>query len=261
MKRLKILILINILLMSTSSFGQVENKPICIGERIVIDSEVLNQNREILIRLPENYGNTDLKFTTHYVLDGEIIFDCYSSIVGLKSKNESIPEAIIIGIPNIDRNFDLNPKANGAIFLNFITKELIPYIDNKYRTNENRILSGYSMAGNFILYTLLNGQDSFNMFLSGSPYRLDLYKDNQIDSFLDNLKTKKTIYTSMGSKDQVKQLEFFKVFCRQFEQKNNELIDFKYEIATNRNHDNNFLINCQDGLDYIYKDWNKEKNE
>ena len=211
MNRLKFLVLINIFIGSTS-FGQVVNKPICIGEKIAIRSEVLNQDREILIKLPENYKNTDLTFPTHYVLDGDIIFYSYSSIVELKSKNGDIPEAIVIGIPNIDRNFDLNPRANGDNFLNFITKELIPYIDNKYRTNENRILTGYSMAGNFVIYTLLNGHDSFNMFLSGSPYRLDIYKDSQMDLFWDNLKTKKTFYTSMGSKDQAKQLEFFNVF-------------------------------------------------
>ena len=80
-----------------------------------------------------------------------------------------------------------------------------------------------------------------------------------MDLFWDNLKTKKTFYTSMGSKDQAKQLEFFNVFCGQFGQKNNELMDFKYEITKNRDHDNNFLINWQDGLDYIYRDWNIEK--
>ena len=38
------------------------------------------------------------------------------------------------------------------------------------------------MAGNFVVYTLLTGQESFNMFLSGSPFRLDMYKNAEIDS-------------------------------------------------------------------------------
>ena len=258
MKRLQILILVNVFLMNTSLFGQVVAEPICIGEKVVFQSKILNQEREILIKLPKNYGDIDLNFPVHYVLDGEIIFNSYSSIVELKSQNDEIPAAIIVGIPNIDRGFDLNPRANGVNFLAFITKELIPHIDDKYRTNENRILTGYSMAGNFVIYTLLNGQESFNMFLSGSPFRLDMYKNNEIDSFMDNLKTRKILYTSIGSKDQAKQLEFFNVFCEQFNEKNNGSVDFKYEIAANRNHDNNFLINWQDGMDYIYKDWNSE---
>jgi predicted alpha/beta superfamily hydrolase len=258
MKRFKILFFISVFLMNTSLFGQVVTEPICIGEKIVFKSKVLNQEREILIKLPDNYGDIDLNFPVHYVLDGEIIFNSYSSIADLKSQNEEIPAAIIIGIPNIDRGNDLNPQANGVKFLNFITTELIPFIDNKYRTNKNRVLTGYSMAGNFVIYTLLTGQESFNMYLSGSPYRLDMYKSDLIDSFMNNLNTKKTLYTSIGNNDQAKQLEFFNVFCKQFDEKNNGFVNFKYEIATNRNHDNNFLINWQDGMDYIYKDWKIE---
>ncbi|WP_319482493.1 alpha/beta hydrolase-fold protein [uncultured Draconibacterium sp.] len=260
MNQIKIIILLNVLLVSTSLFGQV-SEPICIGEKMIFDSKILNQEREIFIKTPENYENTDLDFPVHYVLDGEIIFNSYSAIAELKAQNEEIPEAIIVGIPNIDRGYDLNPKANGVNFLDFITKELIPYIDNKYTTNENRALIGYSMAGNFVIYTLLTGQDLFNIFLSGSPYRLDMYNDELIDSFTRNLKTKKTLYTSIGSSDQAKQLEFFNTFCSQFGQWDNDLLDFKHEVVANRDHDNNFLINWQDGLDYIYRDWTKENDK
>ncbi|WP_158870202.1 alpha/beta hydrolase [Maribellus comscasis] len=257
MKQIEILILLNILLLSTSLFGQVF-EPICIGEKMIFDSKILKQEREIFIKIPENYENIDLEFPVHYVLDGEIIFNSYSAIAELKAQNDEIPEAIIVGIPNIDRGYDLNPKANGVNFLDFMTTELIPYIDNRYRTNENRVLVGYSMAGNFVVYTLLTGQELFNIFLSGSPYRLDMYKSELIDSFTNNLKTKKTLYTSIGSIDQTKQLEFFNTFCSRFGQENNDLLNFKYEVVVNRDHNNNFLINWQDGLDYIYRDWTKD---
>jgi predicted alpha/beta superfamily hydrolase len=117
------------------------------------------------------------------------------------------------------------------------------------------------MAGNFVFYTLLTGQKSFNMFISGSPYRLDMYIGEPIDSFINNLNPGKTLYTSMGSEDQSRQLDFFNTFCNQLAQKNNGLLDFKYEVAENRDHNNNFLINWQDGLDYIYKDWNKAEDK
>jgi predicted alpha/beta superfamily hydrolase len=104
---------------------------------MIFNSKVLNQEREIFIKIPQNYGNDDLDFPVHYVLDGEIIFNSYSCIAELKSQNDEIPEAIIVGIPNINRGYDLNPKENGSNFLNFILTELIPYIDHKYRTNEN----------------------------------------------------------------------------------------------------------------------------
>lgn len=255
MNQLKTLLLIAVFLMNTSIFAQEAIEKICIGEKIKFRSEILNQVREISIKLPENYEDQDLSFPVHYVLDGEIIFNSYSSITELKAQNEEIPAALIIGIANIDRRFDLNPRANGGKFLDFITKELIPYIDKQYRTNNDRVLTGYSMAGNYVIYALLNSQESFNMYLAGSPYRLDMYTNVDIDNLMQNLKSTKTLYTSIGSTDRVKQVQFFNLFCEQFDKKNKALINFKYEVVANRNHDNNFLINWQDGLDYIYKDW------
>lgn len=158
------------------SFGQNSNKPICFGEKITVKSEVLNQDRDIQIRLPDDYDTSNEEYTVHYVLDGEITFTCYSSIVQLKYFSRKIPKAIVVGIPNVNRSFDMNPKENATNFLKFITHELIPEIDTKYRTNTKRILTGYSMAGNFVINALLHQSNYFDMFLSGSPYRHDIYK-------------------------------------------------------------------------------------
>lgn len=255
MKKLKNLVSINLFLMSLSLLAQGSTKPICIGEKVVLKSDILNQEREIFIALPKNYEETKTSYAVHYTLDGNVIFRTYSSVVDIKSDSEEIPEAIVVGIPNIDRHFDLDPRQNGVNFLNFLIKELVPYIDKKYRTNDDRILVGYSMSGNFTMYTFLSNHETFNRFLSGSPYRLDMYDKNKVDNLLSSGKTKKTIYTSMGSEDQPKQLEFFESFCNLFKETDSELVDFTYEIVPSRNHDSNYLLNWQDGLNYLYKDW------
>ena len=220
MCRVCILFFISFLILQIS-FGQNADNPICIGEKIVIESEILNQNRDIFIRLPENYDISKEKYTVHYILDGEITFYGYSGIVQIKSIAEQIPNAIVVGIPNVDRNFDMNPKENAGNFLRFITNELIPKIDEKYRTNDSRILTGYSMAGNFVMHALFNGGNHFNMFLSGSPYRLDIFETNQTDPFFEDSKNTQTIYTSMGDKDRKEQLKFYNKFCKYFEANKN----------------------------------------
>jgi predicted alpha/beta superfamily hydrolase len=239
--------------------GQEAAKPICIGEKLAIKSEILNQDREIFVALPENYYDTEGCYSVHYVLDGDVTFRIYSSLVSLKSGSAEIPESIVVGIPNIDRNFDLDHRANGINFLDFITKELIPLIDNKYRTNKNRLMMGYSMSGSFTVYSFLNDAESFDMFLSGAPYRLDLFGEDDITKLLENAKAKKSIYTSMGSRDRPKQLEFFRTFCESFENEEEDLVDFKYEIVPDRDHENSYLLNWQDGLDYLYRDWKLKK--
>ena len=252
------LILIHSLLLGTSVFGQVKDGPICIGDKFIIKSEILNQDREIFIALPEKYDEVNGSYPVHYALDGNATFRSYSSIVNLKSGIGEIPEAIVVGIPNIDRNKDLDPRVNGPNFLDFITKELIPHIDRKYSTNNNRLLMGYSLSGNFAIYTFLNDTASFDMFLSGAPYRLDLYGKDDIEKMLNQVNTMKSVYASMGSMDRTKQLEFFKIFCESIENINMDLVEFRYEIVSNRDHDNNYLLNWQDGLDHLYRDWKKD---
>lgn len=63
----------------------------------------------------------------------------------------------------------------------------------------------------------------------------------------------------MGNRDKIDQLEFFSNFCDYYKENKNESVDFKSEVVLNRDHDNNFLINWQDGLEYFYKDWKPEK--
>lgn len=252
MTKTNILTLLAVFFLSFSLLAQKAPEPINIGEKIVLKSEILKQERDIFIAMPDNYKDTDTSFPVHYVLDGEIIFKSYSAIAEIKS-GDHIPAAIIVGIPNINRGHDLNPKANGVNFLNFITTELIPYIDKNYRTNKKRVFTGYSMAGNYVIYALLHKPEYFDMYISGSPFRLDMYNADKIKASLESIKTKKVLYTSMGDKDRADQLEHFKVFCNDLAKLNKGLVDFKHEIAPNRNHDTNFLINWQDGLDYIYK--------
>ena len=65
MKLLKMLVLIYALLLGTSLFGQVKHGPICIGEKFIIKSEILKQDREIFIALPEKYDDVNGSYTVH----------------------------------------------------------------------------------------------------------------------------------------------------------------------------------------------------
>jgi len=68
-----------------------------------------------------------------------------------------MPETIIIAIENVDRERDFtvtkiktkrpNTMVGGRNFLNFIEKELIPYIDKNYRTESFRTLAVHSLDG------------------------------------------------------------------------------------------------------------------
>jgi len=244
---------------SIYSYGQENSNPICIGEQFMLKSEILVKERDIFVRLPEGYDSSSTKYPVHYVLDGEYTFYTYSGIIQLKSKMDEIPDAIVVGIPNVNRNFDLRPDKNANAFMDFITKELIPSINEQYKTNGTNILFGYSSAGNFVVNNFLSNTGYFDIFISGSPYGLSYYSEFNWKDFMEQLKEPKKLYLSMGDKDNENHREQYNTFYRKINLEKNDLIDLKYEITTNQSHETNFLLSIQGGLNYIYKDWNSDE--
>ena len=55
-------------------WGQITSEKIIIGEKITISSEILNESRQILVHLPQDYNYSDNKYPVLYVLDGEYFF-------------------------------------------------------------------------------------------------------------------------------------------------------------------------------------------
>ena len=107
-----------------------------------------------------------------YVLDAEANF---TFLTGVVSKFQSgfypeMPESIIVGITNEngDRTKDFT-HINDVNFLKFIQTELFPFMQNKYRTNDFRLLIGHSLGGYFALKTLYNHPRIFNGYVAHDP--------------------------------------------------------------------------------------------
>lgn len=149
-----------------------------IGLRVELKSEILNEQRSIIIYLPENYSLTEKTYPVLYRLDGnmETMLETVAISKRLSQTEEIIPEMIIVGIENINRPrdmwpvktkyYDKNPGAED--FLNFISLELLPYIEKNYRTSDHKILCGQSLSGVFTLYTLLSKPNLFSSYIISS---------------------------------------------------------------------------------------------
>ena len=165
--------------------GQIPSEIIVIGERITISSKILNEDRQILVRLPQDYEYSAKKFPVLYVLDGEFFFYQAIGAVQFLSEcsyiyNNPIPEMIIVAIINIDRNRDYTPtyapnqlgslyyptSGKADKFLEFLEKELIPEIDIRYRTQSFRALAGWSFGGLFTVHTFINNPELFSAYLA-----------------------------------------------------------------------------------------------
>jgi len=169
------------LLNQTLLAGQRQNKPvdnsdtpITIGTKFKIASKRLNEERTIEVYFPRSYHDTKQRFPVIYTLDGEGTGSITASAVGFMTGYSTIPqmpEALVVAINNTDRDRDMpTPQeyntGGQANFLTFITDELIPLIDQKYRTQPLRVLLGHSQGGLFTTYAMATKPDAFRFYLS-----------------------------------------------------------------------------------------------
>ena len=100
-------------------------------------SNKLGESRQLKIQLPRNYAENEEKvYPLFIVLDGDYLFEAVAGNVDYYSYWDDMPEAIIVGINQIDtRDADCYyseqnymPIKTGAKFYEFIGLELIPYL-------------------------------------------------------------------------------------------------------------------------------------
>jgi predicted alpha/beta superfamily hydrolase len=183
--------LITIILLTTSltitstATAQVTVKPLVIGESIELASKTMPETRRINVYLPNGYQQDHSKtYPVIYMLDGGIAED-FLHIAGLMQvsiANGTMRPFILIGIENTVRRRDLTgpsesdldkkaiPNLGGAdLYRHFLTKELIPEIEQRYRTTQERALVGESLAGLFTIETLFHTPEMFQTYIAIDP--------------------------------------------------------------------------------------------
>lgn len=164
-------------------------------DTLIIESDILNEERIILLHTPINFTETK-PVKVIYMVDGEY---CWYRFPALIKKNS--PDVVGIGIVNTDRRRDLLPLNNAEKFNKFIEEELMPIIEEKFRAKE-KILYGHSLAGAFTLYSFINHPGMFNTYIVSSPTPIMDMVDSEIYVDIDKkLKSPVKLYLSYASKD------------------------------------------------------------
>ncbi|MBS7564282.1 alpha/beta hydrolase [Mucilaginibacter sp. Bleaf8] len=159
--------------------------PFTIGVVDHIQSVQLSETRKLNIYLPANYNkDINTRYPIIYLLDGSANEDFIhiTGIVQFLTMIEAMPQTIVIGIENVDRKRDFTfPTRNkqdlkdtptsgkSAKFIAFIEKELQPYIEKKYRTNQKKTIIGQSLGGLLATEVLLKKPTLFNQYVIVSP--------------------------------------------------------------------------------------------
>ncbi len=172
-------------------------------------SSRLDETRRLKIQLPRNYEeNTDKVYPIILVLDADYLFEPVAGNVDYFSYWEDMPESIVVGIMQGEGRYDdcayddtnFVPEEKGADFFEFLGMELIPYIDNKYRTAKFIIAVGHDFTANFINYYLFKDPPLFNGYINLSP-DLAPMMESRIPERIPQIQTQLFYYLATGTDD------------------------------------------------------------
>jgi enterochelin esterase-like enzyme len=119
---------------------------------------------DLRIWLPPGYQTETVAYPVVYAMDCEYRLD---TLVGVMQRIGT--KAILVNVCAMggDRRWVDFTMPGAAPYYRFLTGELIPTIDSKYRTiPTNRVLSGHSLSGQFVLYALFMEAPAQRFFTS-----------------------------------------------------------------------------------------------
>jgi predicted alpha/beta superfamily hydrolase len=182
--------------------GQSTKTAFAVGETIKLHYAILNEDYNIHVSTPDDYEKTTEKYPVIYVLDGKYHFPIVTAAANLLYGYQKIPKCIVVGIETNNRDRDYTPplvsgfskpgpmsSAGGADkYLEYIEKELLPFIDKNYRTQPYRTIIGHSLGGLLVVHTLVTRPSLFqaHVNIDGSLWYNDGAEGNALISYLKN---------------------------------------------------------------------------
>ncbi|MEL6534943.1 MAG: alpha/beta hydrolase-fold protein [Bacteroidota bacterium] len=160
-----------------------------------LESEILQESRSIQVYLPPNYvADTDQEYPVVYLLDGQQFFHYGVSLSHTFQQFGLTPEFIMVGIntryPQRYRHFTSGKED----FMGFLQQELIPHIEETYRTSGERLLFGWQYAGSLAFHMLLETPATFNGYFLASPFPIE----GQVDALGQAYSQKTTLCFSVS---------------------------------------------------------------
>jgi CubicO group peptidase (beta-lactamase class C family)/predicted alpha/beta superfamily hydrolase len=244
-------------------------------------SAVLKEHRPFKIIFPKKYNpsSTD-RFDVLYVLDGEWNTSLAEKVYEFLEFAKFIPtNMLIVSVPNYYRNGinmrerDFTPTSTenkdakfgwmksslisggASNFLQFLKKELVPFINKKYPTKpENNILYGTSLGGLFAIYTYLQEPTLFKSYLTVEP---SLWWDNgymtktAVKSLANDKSPANTLWISSRDGEALSEMGIAS-FDSALTQKAPDNLHWKVASYSNETHFSAIWKGIYDGLKFTY---------
>ena len=173
------------LVKSVSQASEHVSGPLVIGDTFTIRSEAVGETRRINVYLPPGYAEAgEQRFPVLYMPDGGLAEDFLhvAGLVQVGVANGTMRPLILVGIENTERRRDMTGPTDSAkdkeiaprvgesaSFRKFVRKELMPEVRKRYRTTDEAAVVGESLAGLWVVETLLLEPDLFDTYIAFDP--------------------------------------------------------------------------------------------
>ena len=209
-----------------------------------IASSKLNAVRQLKIKLPNDYNpDSEIIHPLVIVFDGDYLLEPVVGQLQFQTYFDDMPSSIVVGIVQANERFYDGycdevtgfPKESGLRFHEFVADELIPYLDNKYKTSKFKVAVGHDLMGNFINSYLFKEDPLFNAYVCLSPDLSGTVKDylgERLEFFKDDI----FYYMATSDKDLPGIRDAVIDADGQISQANNQYLTYYFDDFKNDNH-------------------------
>lgn len=237
-----------------------------------IQSKSFNDQREFKVHLPKKM-QPDERLPVIFVFDAQwdVYYNLVTSNIDYLTEIRAFPKSIVVGINNKKRQYELTPapvnedwkvpSLGGAKFLETHLKdEVIPFLEDKYDVENFRIGIGHSLGGTFVINSLVDSPNLFNIYVAISP---NLQLDDEeitlkIQRNIANIKTNnKLFYVTMGTQGNPDTmfLPYVKTLDTIVKPHSDSNFNWNFKILDHYNHATTPLQSIQSSLLLIGKKW------
>jgi len=252
-----------------SSINQIKTEPRIVntGISFTLHSKALDEDRTIMIGLPDGYEKSTKKYPVFYLLDGQWGFDFTKQMIDWVSRTRYgfMPEMILVSLytGGDNRTRDLTPTKDrnnktgggGDKLYNFIKDEVVPFVDKNYRTYNYRVLGGTSFGGVFVVNAFHRDPQFFNGYISLSP---SMWWDNNIlldrtkDLLIKNPTIQNRLYISVANEGLGMGVDSLASILKNFAPKS---LVWKFDKLLDEVHETVSYKGYWDGLKFAFADW------
>ncbi|MGP1353005.1 MAG: alpha/beta hydrolase [Parasphingopyxis sp.] len=235
----------------------------------LLRSGATDEYREITVRVPAGYREGDTRYPVLYVTDADWNYHLAANYIEYLSYQHRIPEMIVVGIRNVDRNRDFVPRPSPSFpntggadrFVEFLAEELKPAVDERYRTSGFDILFGHSFGGTIATHVLLTRPETFDAYiaLSTSTWVADRVLFEEAEAFFERGTSPDAfVYMAVAEGDGGATVPDGNAFAALFERRGPDSIEFHYEIVPETNHFTVVMPAFANALQTLYPAWGFE---